>query len=73
MEGSVIKKVVTALMVMSVPGLLGLFIDVQVSKAQIRRNAEQIGASHKNNKLICLLALKITKLKKEDVEKFCVQ
>jgi len=72
MKNSVINKVIPSLIVGGIVGLLGLFIDVQATKAQVSANAEQIGVSHKNNKLICLMSVKL-EMKKEDVERFCVK
>ena len=47
------------------------FMEFQAVKADVVKLKKDIGVAYKNNKLICLMAVKITAIEREDIKDFC--
>ena len=71
MKNSALNKIATALVITAILGALTTFVDFQLVKAQVVRNTKSIGASHKNNKLLCFIARR-SKLSQKDQDKLCL-
>ncbi len=65
------KKVLYPLIVLSVVGVLGFFIDFQLLKADVHELQGDITAVERNTTILCLLASNIPAIEKKDIPRYC--